>query len=322
MKIKKFMLGMSVMSCLALGCTGCGINLLSEDHLSSTAEISTLPPETMETQIESENGLENETQNETQNESDALAAETNAEIDLSGEDSSMEQVVANSIFEKRSGQFTGEECQAEGHIILGEEIDEGVLKVYALTMYGEYAFHNVDYFVKEAGTGVIPAVMTYDLLLSTVQTTSDVEWPEDGSGYEESVKQMFPEKYWDRVLTIQDEDLAVLTEMEQGYAKAYLEELGRDAIIGEYADVPHTLLTDYGISVDVSNKMLEYEKLMGPNPNWVGSTEKIEDGVRYMYLVFYEEETNEIIYEKRVFDTNESVEKFVYDAETGEEITK
>lgn len=311
MKMKKLAVGMGILSCLTVGCSRYGINLLSEEENLTTMETTAVQQETM---AQNDSGNEGELQ--------AQVAETNAEIDLSGEDSSMEQVVANSILEHRSKQFTGEECQAEGHIIIGEEINEGVLKVYALTMYGEYAFQNVDYFVKEAGTGAIPAVMTYDLRLSVVRTTSDVEWPEDGSGYEESVKRMFPEKYWDRVLTIQDEDLSVLKEMEQGYAKAYLEELGRDAVIGEYADVPHTFLTDYGISVDVSNKMLEYEKLMGPYPNWVGSTEKIEDGVRYMYLVFYEEETNEIIYEKRVFDTNESIEKFVYDAETGEEITE
>lgn len=311
MKMKKLAVGMCILSCLTVGCSRYGINLLSEEERLTTMETTAVQQETM---AQNESGNEDKLQ--------AQVVETNAEIDLSGEDSSMEQVVANSIFEHRSKQFTGEECQAEGHIIIGEEINEGVLKVYALTMYGEYAFQNVDYFVKKAGTGAIPAVMTYDLRLSVVWTTSDVEWPEDGSGYEESVKRMFPEKYWDRVLTIQDEDLSVLKEMEQGYAKAYLEELGRDAVIGEYADVPHTFLTDYGISVDVSNKMLEYEKLMGPYPNWVGSTEKIEDGVRYMYLVFYEEETNEIIYEKRVFDTNESIEKLVYDAETGEEITK
>lgn len=311
MKMKKLAVGMGILSCLTVGCSRYGINLLSEEESLTTMETTAVQQETM---AQNDSGNEDELQ--------AQVAETNAEIDLYGEDSSMEQVVANSILENRSKQFTGEECQAEGHIIIGEEINEGVLKVYALTMYGEYAFQNVDYFVKEAGTGAIPAVMTYDLRLSVVRTTSDVEWPEDGSGYEESVKRMFPEKYWDRVLTIPDEDLSVLKEMEQGYAKAYLEELGRDAVIGEYADVPHTFLTDYGISVDVSNKMLEYEKLMGPYPNWVGSTEKIEDGVRYMYLVFYEEETNEIIYEKRVFDTNESIEKFVYDAETGEEITE
>jgi hypothetical protein len=36
--------------------------------------------------------------------------------------------------------------------------------------------------------------------------------------------------------------------------------------------------------------------------------------------VFYDEETNQIIYEKRFFGTNETVEKFVYDAKTGEPI--
>lgn len=313
MKMKKFAVGMGIFSCLAVGCSRYGINLLSEEESLTVMETTAVQQETM---------AQSESESESKSETAAQAVETNAEIDLSGEDSSMEQVVANTILENRWGQFTDEECRAEGHIILGEEINEGVLKVYALTMYGEYAFHNVDYFVKEAGTGVIPAVMTYDLRLSVVRTNADVEWPEDGSGYEDSVKQMFPEKYWDRVLNIQEDDLETLKNMERAYAKAYLEEINRDAVIGEYADVPHTQLRDYGISVDVSNQLMEYEKTMGPYPGWVGSTEKLEDGVRYMYLIYYEEETNEIIYEKRVFDTNDTMEKFVYDAETGKEINK
>ena len=56
---------------------------------------------------------------------------------------------------------------------------------------------------------------------------------------------------------------------------------------------------------------------MGPYPSWHGTLEKVEDGERYMYSVFFDEETNQIIYEKRFFGTHESVEKYVYDAETG-----
>jgi len=145
-------------------------------------------------------------------------------------------------------------------------------------------------------------------------------WPDDGSGYNASVKEMFPEHLWDRVQIIQEEDRDVLTKMERAYAEEHLKMIGRDAVIGDYADVERTYLTDYGVSVAVSNKMMEYEKYMGPYPGWVGTLEKVEDGERYLYSLFFDEETDQIVYEKRVFGTGETVEKFVYDAETGDKV--
>ena len=138
--------------------------------------------------------------------------------------------------------------------------------------------------------------------------------------HNESIKEMFPEHLWDRVLIIREEDRELLTAMERAYAEEHLKMTGRDAIIGDYADVERTILTDHGISVDVSNKLFAYEEKLAPYPSWHGTLEKVEDGERYLYSVFYDEETNQIIYEKRFFGTNETVEKFVYDAKTGEPI--
>lgn len=229
-----------------------------------------------------------------------------------------DQLASSAILEHYNDYFVPEECLAEGHLILEEDVSDGILTIYALTIYGGYSFHNVDYFVKSSGTGVIPAVMTFDLRLNSHTPLLSFETPEDGSGYNESIKNLFPEHLWDRVLTIQEDDRSALISMEQEYAKRYLSEIGRSALVGEYADFNHELLTDVGISTEVSNRLLEYEKEMGPYPTWHGSTEKLEQDIRYMYSVFYDEESSQIIYEKRVFDTMETVEKFVFDAETGE----
>lgn len=229
-----------------------------------------------------------------------------------------DQLASSAILEHYNDYFVPEECLAEGHLILEEDVSDGILTIYALTIYGGYSLHNVDYFVKSSGTGVIPAVMTFDLRLNSHTPLLSFETPEDGSGYNESIKNLFPEHLWDRVLTIQEDDRSALISMEQEYAKRYLSEIGRSALVGEYADFNHELLTDVGISTEVSNRLLEYEKEMGPYPTWHGSTEKLEQDIRYMYSVFYDEESSQIIYEKRVFDTMETVEKFVFDAETGE----
>lgn len=301
MKKMKRLLLWSVLGCLAAGCIGCNNKEVSYTTAASAEAM------TQESTVEA-------TVVEEKKETEAMAENIS-------EDSYMEQVVAEAILEENSKWFAGEECVAEGHIILEEVEEDGISTIYALMMYGEYGFQNVDYFIKSAGTGVIPVVMKFDLRLSNSTPLVLMELPEDGSGYNESIKRMFPEHLWDRTLSIQEEDRIVLEEMERGYAERYLEELGRDAVIGSYSDVEHTYLTDYGVSVEVSNKMLEYEKNMGPYPSWHGSLEKIEDGERYLYSVYVNEEAGQIEYEKRIFGTMETVEKFVYDMETGEAIT-
>lgn len=251
--------------------------------------------------------------------------ETTAEIlDSVAEDTvltedELDRKVTEIIFEHNKPVFTGEECKAEGHIVLDYEVHDGTTTVYALMMYGEYQFQNVDYLIKASGTGVIPVVLTFGEEPDGKEFMTTT-WPDDGSGYNDSIKEMFPEHLWDRTLVIQEEDREVLMKMERAYAEEHLQMTGRDAIIGDYADVERTYLTDYGISVDVSNKLNEHEKDMGPYPGWHGSLEKVEDGERYLYSVFYDEETNQVIYEKRFFGTHETVEKFVFDAETGEAI--
>lgn len=305
MNIKKKLILWGAIGCLAIGCGGCYKEVCYTTAAPTEATTAAVNQETEKLQESKENA----------------AVETNTqEVEIHSEGTLIDHVVANAILQENSKWFVGDECQAEGHIILEEVKEDGFSTVYALMMYGEYAFENVDYFIKSAGTGVIPVVMKFDLRLSSSTPLVSIEWPEDGSGYNVSIKRMFPEHLWNRTLTIQEEDREILTEMERGYAERYLEALGRDAVIGDYADVERTFLTDHGISVDVSNKMNGYLKTMGPYPGWHGSTEKIEDEVRYLYSVFVDEEVGQIIYEKCVFDTLETVEKYIYDAETGDEI--
>lgn len=325
MMIKKRMLFWGMIGCLAIGCAGCGRNERLEPttrvYLEGTGTAAKETEITMETVTSKESEAAAKEIEEVK-ETKAVAVETNVAVpEESSEEMFIDSIVANAILEENADRYLGGECRGEGHIILEEVEEDGISTVYALMMYGEYEFQNVDYFIKTSGTGVIPVVMQFDLRLSSHTPLISFEWPMDGSLYNESIKVMFPDHLWNRVLSIRDEDRAVLEEMEHGYAERYLNEIGRDAVIGDYGDVANrTFLTDYGIRVEVSNKMLVNQKLMGPYPSWHGTREKVENGVRYIYSVFYEEETNQIIYEKRVFDTMETVEKFVYDASTGEAI--
>ena len=113
----------------------------------------------------------------------------------------------------------------------------------------------------------------------TYEFVSIVE-AEDGSAFVDSIKKNFPEDLWSRCITIEDDDRNELNKQERSYAEEYLGSIGREDVeIGDYGDFEHTLLTDEGVSVDVSNKMLDVQSGDGFEffcPMWLGEREVIE----------------------------------------------
>lgn len=232
----------------------------------------------------------------------------------------LDEAVGMAVLSSNVGKYGSQECVAEGHILLEKEQEDTKTTVYALTMYGEYGFEN-GVFIKGSGTGLIPAVMTFSYDEKNGYVLEDCQYPMDGSYYVSSIQELFPEKYWDRCIVHRDDDIEELTRQERIYAGDYLNRLGRTAKIGDYADVGHLLLTDAGVSVEVSNHLAELEKdLLYGYPYWIGNLEKLEDGVRYVYEMSLDKKAGEIIYTKSVYDTKEVVEQIRIDMNTGEEI--
>ncbi|MFA5536505.1 MAG: hypothetical protein WDA53_04985, partial [Bacillota bacterium] len=212
-----------------------------------------------------------------------------------------------------SNHYLEGECFAEGHIILGADKERDATKIYALTMTGQYGFQN-DNFVKVSGTGVIPAVVT----LGSDNGVS-IEYPKDGSYYVSSIKEMFPSKYHTRVFDDRDSDRKALKKQEQGYAKEYLSKIGRKAEIGDYGDFEHILLTDLGVSVEVSNKLLEdFYKAHSYYPYFIGTQEYLENDLRMVYQMSYHENQKEVSFTKYAYDSKEILEQFIMDATTGD----
>lgn len=230
----------------------------------------------------------------------------------------LDEAVGMAVLSSNADSYASQECVAEGHILLETEQEDTKTTVYALTMYGEYGFEN-GAFIKGGGTGLIPAVMTFSYDEKNGYVLEDCQYPMDGSYYVSSIQELFPEKYWDRCIVHRDDDIEELTRQERIYARDYLNRLGRTAKIGDYADIGHPLLTDVGVSVDVSNHLWELEMLYG-YPYWIGNLEKLEDGVRYVYEMSLDQKAGEIIYTKSVYDTKEVLEQIRIDMNTGEEI--
>ncbi len=231
-----------------------------------------------------------------------------------------DQMMAETIMEANKDRYPGYECVGEGHIILDTELEENVMTVYALTMYGEYQFHNDDQFVKSAGSGVIPCVLEFMVNEKGAYKWKDIAWPTDGAGFVESVHELFPEEWWDACITPSEDTKAELIKQERVYAQDYLLSIGRDAQIGDYSDFEHVMMTEIGVSVEASNALLEEEKWIGNYPNWVGTVETLENETRYVYEKAVDVEVGKIVLTKTEYGSEEPVEIHEFDWQTGEKL--
>jgi len=195
------------------------------------------------------------------------------------------------------------ECAAEGNIILEKREDKDKITVYALTMYGEYGFEN-GIFTKISGTGIIPVVIIFYKNQDGTYSLQEYKLPQDGGYYADSVKKMFPKNLHNRALNPPKEDHENLKNQEMEYAKEYLKRINRQAKISpDY--VEKELIDD--MDVEVSNTLLE---VYHEYPYWIGTLEKIEDNIRYVYEKSYNKEESIVTFKKYKYDTGEIVEKY------------
>ena len=202
------------------------------------------------------------------------------------------------------------ECSSEGHIILGKEEEKDVTKVYLLERFSSYGFEN-GWFI-ELGGHSTACVMSFAKMDGGYVFWS-ADYTMDGAKLDDSIKEMFPKHLRKRALNPTDADSKSMDEQCRKYAEAYLKEKGRSEKIGEYSDIPRVWLTDLGVSVEVSNKLLEMKGMT--NACEVGYYEK--DGVTYR--TSYCEEEKIIIYTQS-HPEKPNFECTAIDAETGKEV--
>ena len=214
---------------------------------------------------------------------------------------SLDRAISAAILKQGGGSYLDGECAGEGHILLDSRKEGDRTIAYILATYGQYGFQN-NTFVKISGSGVIPAKLTFDANLNLIS----YEEPEDGSGHAESLKKLFPGTLYHAARNSDEKYQACLAQ-ERSYAQSYLDSIGRDAKIAEYADLNVQLLD---LEAKVSNALLDQYYDF---PYWIGSEEKIEDGVRYIYQTeqFLEKPgISTVTYTKKNYDTGEIVRQY------------
>ncbi len=238
---------------------------------------------------------------------------------------SLDDALGLAVIEYDDKYFDQGECAGEGHILLSKEGSDsnGEQICYCLTTYGRYEFEDGN-FVCCAGHGVIPSVIRLTLNEEGEYNFDSLEQAPDGSNFVDWIKDNFPEKYWSRCITVEEDDRVELEKQQNSYAEEYLATIGReDAEIGDYGDFEHQILTDVGVKVDISNAMLDvqsgdsFEKKC---PYWLGEREVLEEDVRYIYKTEYDKKKGQIIFSKTEYDTGNVAEKSVYSAKTGDKV--
>lgn len=314
-KIMKRILSALIMMTLILSATGCGT---PQKTVAETENVEQGQNETA-TGSEEKNSKTDRTLNSSNDtskgsesaEEEKQSAAASLNIIVPAE---LDKAVGRAIIDNNTGNYLEGECNAEGHIVMDIEDYKTTVTAYTLTMYGEYGFLN-NKFIKISGSGIIPAVMTFTVDKDNVYTLQSYEVPLDGSEYASSVKEMFPKDLYNRIIPSSDSDRTVLLAQERKYAKNYLESIGRTASIGEYSDlkmeIPDIPDETYNMIFD---RYWEY-------PYWIGTQEKIEDGVRYVYETQWKDygDNDSMVYlTKYVYGTGEIIRTINVHIDDGE----
>ncbi len=228
------------------------------------------------------------------------------------EENQLDTAIREAIFAENIGNYLPGECQGVGYKIIETFEEDGVLSVYALTEYVEYGFQD-GVLVNVSGTN--PKVLmrfeqmesgNYKLIFYTrLDLFSDLS--------EKEIEQLLePLNKAGKSYVYTDEDLQKVRAQADEDAVAYLKSINRVADVGVRTEHKGNLLTDLVANTDLLME-LSKDETYSLYPNWIGTQERIENSIRYIYQTKYDEVLKQIIFSKILFDTNETVERQVID---------
>lgn len=194
----------------------------------------------------------------------------------------LEQAVSLAIKSKGQGSWLVGELATEAHIILEHEEKDAVVKVYTISSFGYFGFEN-SIFTKISGSGAIPTVMTFSKNKNGGYSLINYKEPSYDEGYMDSIKEMFPERLRDKVLSEDKTSYSELAASEEAQAEEYLKQIGRTAVVSS-KDVEKKRPD---INVWAKEKLFiysgKYDSFLNNCPNWLGTKEKLENGARVIY---------------------------------------
>ncbi len=231
------------------------------------------------------------------------AAQPNLENDISPEGAPLAEAIIAAIAEQNKGKYLPGECYGVGYKIIETFEESDVLSIYALTAYVEYRFED-NVFVGISGTN--PKVLMrfrktednkYDLIFYTrLDLFSDL--PE-----EKLEELLLPLTKTGNDYVYTEQDIQEVRAQADEDAAEYLRSINRVAEVGGREDHEGKRLEEL-VSDDALLDELFKDEEMSLYPDWIGTTERLENGERYIYQTAFDEERQEIIYTKIEYNTN------------------
>lgn len=246
------------------------------------------------------------------------AEESSSQADddgINGDTDSLSDAIKNAIINENHGKYLPGECYGVGYKII-ETFEEGdMISIYALTEYVEYWFED-GIFVNISGTNpkVLMRLQKADGSYHLIDYTRlDIF---SGLSDEELQSLMEPLERSGKSYLYTEKDLQEVRAQADEYAAEYLRSMGRAAPVGVRQEHEGQRLEDLIEDKDLLNQLLKDEEL-GRYPNWTGTTERVEDGVRYVYRTEFDEEDQMILYTKTEYVGEQIVESRAVDIGRG-----
>ncbi len=238
------------------------------------------------------------------------AAQPNLENDISPEGDPLAEAIIAAIAEQNKGKYLPGECYGVGYKIIETFEESDVLSIYALTAYVEYRFED-NVFVGISGTN--PKVLMrfrktednkYDLIFYTrLDLFSDL--PE-----EKLEELLLPLTKTGNDYVYTEQDIQEVRAQADEDAAEYLRSINRVAEVGVREDHEGKRLEEL-VSDDALLDELFKDEEMSLYPDWIGTTERLENGERYIYQTAFDEERQEIIYTKIEYNTNHVIKNSI-----------
>lgn len=233
--------------------------------------------------------------------------------------SPLEEAVLAAVLQENAGRYLPGEFQGAGCKII-ETFQEGqeTAAVYALINYTEYGFED-GRFVNLSGTGA-RVLIHFDLRTSSGPAPIDYTVLDPTSGLTDAQLEelMAPLLETGKEYLYTEEDVQQLRAQADAAAREYLQGIGRQAEVGERES--HEESTLLALLDEQVYDRIAQDAAASRYPDWVGTCEQVEDGIRYVYETQYDSAAKAIRYTKTRYDTGEAAESLAYDAATGQRI--
>ncbi len=192
-------------------------------------------------------------------------------------DEALDKAISQMILDEAGDDGAPNFCKTEGHKIFGYTRFDDEITVYGVLTYSTMDFMN-GYLVAHGPGASYPFVATF-WDKDGFYKLKELKDPEDGMGYGDSVREMFPTEFERKALNLFDY-MDEMRKQEYTQAEAALKEAGISCKVVDYSDLDHILMENDEVQekIDLNENLNTYLY-----PDSIGVSMYIIDGKQIVY---------------------------------------